>query len=1171
MYDFKKREEEILNFWEKENVFEKSSELRRGSKKFVFFEGPPTANGRPGIHHFLGRAFKDIFNRYKTMRGFFVVRKAGWDTHGLPVEIEVEKSLGFKTKKDIENYGIANFNKKAKESVWKYKTEWEEMTRRMGFWVDLKNPYVTYDNNYIETLWYIIQQIWKKNLLYLAHKVVPFCFRCGTPLSSHEVAQGYKSVIEKSVYIKFRISDPHFSNKLGISKNSKVYILAWTTTPWTLPGNLALAVGKDIKYQVVSVKGKDEKYILAEELVGKVLNGEYTVHNTIPGAELMDLEYEPLFKIGSLESDKSYKVYEADFVSTEDGTGVVHTAVMYGEDDYELGTKIGLPKVHTVTEAGVFNGVSKELDGKYVKDPLVEKNIIDYLNENNLLLKTEDYEHDYPFCWRCDSPLLYYAKSSWFIKMSALKDQLLKNNSKINWIPEHIKDGRFGQWIKEGKDWAFSRERYWGTPLPAWKCQKCNHHKVVGSIAEMEKSISEFSSKNNTYYTLRHGYTTRDERGKMIISFDPQKDTYQLTSEGRQQIEKVAELIKHNHHIDFIFCSPMLRTTETAEIVAKSLHIKVHKDERIGEIVEGNCDGKSYTECQPHNRRKHIDDRLHEMGETWNDVRKRVYSFVLEMESRYKGKNILIVSHGDPIWLLETMTKGASGKEIVEDSRSGVFHYPKIAEFRKIEWRNIPRNEYGELDLHRPFIDSVSLKCDECGALMKKIPDLIDVWFDSGAMPYAQWHWPFENKKIFEEQFPAEFIAEGIDQTRGWFYTLLAISTLLGKGNSYKNVMSLGHVLDEKGKKMSKSKGNVVSPFEVMDRVGVDAARWYFYTLNSPGEYKLFAMKDVESKLKGFIFTLQNCVRFFELYNQETDKEKNPHGAGPKALHSLDKWILSKLNGLIVEISSDLDQYDVTTASRLIEKFVVDDLSNWWLRRSRKRKDSLALLRLILLELSRLMAPFIPFVAEDIYLRLRTTDDKNPESVHLNDWPKINKKLINKKLEQEMEEARLVVTSGLAERKEKQIKVRQPLRSATVIIKSKFSKDIEELIKDELNVKSLLYGKSSAKDKENIDKIVILDTVLGSSLIREGYARELIRQLQDMRKEAKYKIDEKILCWWHSDSEEIKKAIADWDDSIKKEALLKDFRFNPNDKITPDVSKDFELSPQQNIWIGIKK
>ncbi|OGN09532.1 MAG: hypothetical protein A3C61_02545 [Candidatus Yanofskybacteria bacterium RIFCSPHIGHO2_02_FULL_39_10] len=1249
MYDFKKTESKILEFWHKNGIFDKSLALNKKGKRFVFFEGPPTANGRPGIHHFLGRAFKDLFNRYKTMRGFYVLRKAGWDTHGLPVEIEIEKELGFKNKKDIENYGIDKFNKKAKESVWKYKKEWEDMTRKMGFWVDLNNPYITYESNYIETLWYIIQQIWNKKLLYLAHKVVPFCVRCGTPLSSHEVAQGYKKVKDKSVFIKFKIKNPKTYN---LEPNT--FILAWTTTPWTLPGNVALAVRKDINYIVIKKDG--EKFIVAEDLAEKVFEDSHIkldddiVINKFPGFYLGDLEYEPLFNIKELKSDRSYKVYFADFVSTEDGTGVVHTAVMYGEDDYELGTRIGLPKIHTVDEQGKFIGVGEGFDGMIVKhkdNPTEEKTtrkIIDYLKEKGALLKEEEYEHDYPFCWRCDSPLLYYAKSSWFIKMSAVKEQLIKNNSLVNWFPEHIKEGRFGQWIKEGKDWAFSRERYWGTPLPIWKCQKCEHYKVIGSIAEMEKNAVGVFNKNNNYYILRHGYTTRDERGEMIISSDLKLDKYHLTPEGIKQAEKNAEKIKNNYKIDLIYSSPFIRTTETAEIVAKLLHLKVHTDNRIREISHGSCDGKSHSkDCDAENLRRTVDAKSHELGESWNEVRIRIMDFMQEMESKHSGKNILIVSHGDPLWLLSCAAVGTTSQEIENNPRG--FSYLEIAGFEKINWRIIPRNEYGELDLHRPFIDGIYLKCSECGASMKKIPDLIDVWFDSGAMPYAQWHWPFsakggsasggenqdkdfDSQKMFKEQFPADFIVEGIDQTRGWFYTLLAISTLLGKSNPYKNVMSLGHVLDNKGKKMSKSKGNVISPFEVMEKVGADSARWYFYTVNTPGEYKNFSPKDAEAKLKSFIFILENCVRFYELYFTENPKseilnsKQSPKIQNPKSetisnfniltLNLLDRWVLSKFNGLVAGVSDGMDNYDPTSASRAIEKFVVEDLSQWWLRRSRKRKEALGVLRLLLIELSKIIAPFTPFIAEDIYHRLSRLTSRHSEtgqsrirdsqsesghdiSVHLTEWPVVNKKLINKKLEEEMDDVRNIVTAGLAIRKEKQIKVRQPLRLATITRLSKFKPDLEELIKEELNVKNIAYNKpqkASLAEGEKRDVPVILDIELDPALISEGYARELIRQIQDMRKEAGYRLDDKIRGQWHSDDKELFSAISHWSDEVKKEALFKEFVARAHDKKKYDVEKEFELVPptphqadpltaikkggglgagRGKIWVGVRK
>ena len=685
----------------------------------------------------------------------------------------------------------------------------------------------------------------------------------------------------------------------------------------------------------------------------------------------------------------------------------------------------------------------------------------------------------------------------------------------------------------------------------------------------MEKLASKI--KKNIYYILRHGYTTRDEKGEMIVSSDVKADKYHLTEEGKEQAQKAAELIKNNHEIDLIYSSPFLRTKETAEAVSKLLHLKVNIDDRIREIEHGGCEGNPYYSCPFKDKRKGLDDRPHETGETWNDVRKRMYEFMKDIEEKHSGKKILIVSHGDPLWFLKSVAQAKTGQEILNEGDIS----PKIAGFEELKWRQLPRNEYGELDLHRPFVDEVVLKCGQCKASMKKVSDLIDVWFDSGAMPYAQWHWPFENEKIFKEQFPADFIVEAMDQTRGWFYTLLAIATLLGKGNPYKNVVCYSHVLDEKGKKMSKSKGNVVSPFEVMDKVGADAARWYFYTINQPGEYKNFSIKDAEAKLKGFIFTLQNCVRFYELY--AIDKATWIHETEPKEL--LDKWVLSKLHGLVKDVTESLDNYDPTTAARAIERFIVEDLSNWWLRRSRKRKaaspsvgeprpgpgrEALGLLRFILLHLSKVLAPFTPFMAEDIKTRLHKFQKAGHESVHLNDWPLVDKKLINKKLEEEMEEVRNIVTAGLAVRKEKQIKVRQPLQLATIKRSEKFQSGLEELVKEELNVKEVKYdGKQEAE--------VILNTELTQALEHEGYAREWIRQIQDMRKEAKYKLDEKVYGQWHSDDKELSEAIRKWSEEIKSEALLSDFVNRQKGNKTCDIEKEFELAPQRKIWVGVKK
>lgn len=1153
-FDFHAIEERILAFWQDRKIFEKSMEQRRAKnrKRFVFYEGPPTANGHPHIGHFLTRIYKDLYGRYKTMRGFYVLRKAGWDTHGLPVELGVEKELGLKNKKQIEEYGIAAFNKKAKESVWRYKSEWEDMTRRMGFWVDLKHPYITYETTFIESGWSIFKTIWDKGLFYQAHRVVPYCTRCGTSLSAHEVAQGYKVVTDTSVFLKFKIKD---ESATAAKLPASSYILAWTTTPWTLPGNLALAVGKDIDY--VMVKQDKEHFIIAKARVEAVLGSSAEIERELKGSDLAGLAYEPLFNVPQLVSEKSYKVYEADFVTTSDGTGVVHTAVMYGEDDYALGTKVGLPKVHTVDLAGKFVGVP-EFEGQYVKAAKTEDALIASLEKNNQLLKIEPFEHEYPHCWRCDTPLLYYAKTSWFIKMSAINSQVIKNNQQVNWFPGHIKEGRFGQWLKEGKDWNISRERYWGTPIPVWQCVKCEHRHMVGSVEDL---VKHSVGSGNTYYVLRHGLTTRDETaaGARITNSRLETDTYDLEPEGEKQIEKIVTQLGKLESIDAIYASPFRRTKQTAQIAGRILHQEVQEDDRLGEIRHAmQCEGKPHNQCEVgdnHNTFDHDNNG----AESWDDVRRRMAGFIQELETKYRNKKILIVSHADPIWLLGAVARGLPQNKILEVQGTKDDWYPSLGGLKKLPWTNMPRNELGELDLHRPFIDEVVLSCEKCHADMHRIPDLADGWFDSGSMPYAQWHWPFENDKIFKQQFPADFIVEAIDQTRGWFYTLLAVSTLLDKGAPYKNVLVLGHTLDERGRKMSKSIGNVMSWAAPLDVAGVDATRWWLFVMSAPEESKALAIRDFEAVAKGFISTLENCMRFYELYKDQPIE-------GSPVPHLLDDWLLSRLNDLTAFMSERLDAYDPTAAARALERFIVDDFSNWWLRRSRKRTDALPLLRMILIYVSKLIAPYVPFMAEDMYLRLTGGEAGQAESVHLTDWPVAQKKLINKKLEEQMKLVQAIVTTGLAQRKDKQIKVRQPLPAITVTGK-KFDADLELLIKDELNVKEIRYHKPVEGTSE-----IILDSALTPELLAEGYAREMMRQIQDMRKEMGYRFDDRVFCQWHTADVELSTALVTWGETIKKETALSEFLAQPHDsKKAYDIEKETDIAPGKSVWIGIKK
>lgn len=860
-------EKEILEFWNIENIFEKSLEKNSKDNKFVFYEGPPTANGKPGIHHVLARAFKDIVCRYKTMRGFYVKRRAGWDTHGLPVEIEVEKSLGISGKKQIEDYGVAEFNKKCQESVWKYKEDWEKLTERIGFWVDLKNPYITYENSYIEKVWEVIKKVWEKDLIYSGYKVVPYCPRCGTTLSSHEVAQGYKNIEEESIYVKFKI------------KGEDKYFLVWTTTPWTLPGNIALAIG-DLDY--VEIENNGDHLILAKERLN-VIDGEYKIVKELKAQEIEGLEYEPLFNEQELinQSEKNFQVYIAKFVSTEEGSGIVHIAPAFGEDDMNLQNEKGFSVPMTVAEDGTMLGTIGK--GKFVKE--ADTDIKEDLAKRKLLYKKENIKHDYPFCWRCDSVLIYYAKETLFIAMSKLRDKLIKNNEDINWTPAYIKEGRFGEWLKEIKDWAISRERYWGTPMPIWKCE-CGKNHVIGSFKELQEKA----------------------------------------------VEKISD----------------------------------------------------------------------------------------------------------------------------------------------------------DLDLHKPFIDEVKIKCD-CGKEAKRVPEVLDVWFDSGSMPFSSGEFP--------DFYPADYISEAIDQTRGWFYTMLAIATLMDQKSSYKNVVCLAHVLDDKGKKMSKSKGNIINPWEVIDQYGTDSLRWYFYTVNNPGEPKRMSDKSVEIAQRKFINILWNVYLFFETYSQADGWKYKDKNWEPKEI--LDKWITSFFNKTIKGVEEKLDKYDITGAAREIEQFNTD-LSTWYLRRSRKRRDDDFYMTMcnVLINLSKIAAPMVPFISETIYRNLKTV---GPESVHLCDWPKAGE--IDEKLLNNMQDVRKLVEQAHAIRADKKIKVRQPLASAS--IKKELEKDLREILKEEINVKEILID-------NNLEAEIILDVELTDELLEEGKAREFIRQIQDARKKASLSPDDKV-------------------------------------------------------------
>ncbi len=862
--DFPALDARILAFWRDNDIFHKSlSAPGPDAPLWVFYEGPPTANGKPGAHHVLSRIYKDIFPRYKTMRGYRVPRKAGWDCHGLPVELEVERRLGIDGKEQIEAYGVAEFNQLCRESVLTYLREWDRMTERIGFWIDLDDAYYTLTNDYIESVWWLLRRIWDKGLLYQGFKVVHYCPRCGTAISSHEVAQGYKEIEEDSVYARFPLT-PAAAEKLTGRPAVPVSLAVWTTTPWTLVSNVAAAVNPDVSYALVESRG--ERFVLARELVEAVLGGQAVVEAEFPGAELLGLEYEAPYRF--LEPDKpAWRVIGGDYVTTSDGTGIVHIAPAFGEEDMRVGLENDLPIVNAVDLRGRFIAEVGPWAGTFVKD--ADPAIIADLKERGLLLGAVPFTHSYPFCWRCDTPLLYYAKSTWFVRTTAVKDELLASNEAVTWYPEHIKQGRFGEWLENNIDWALSRDRYWGTPLPIWRCEQGHTH-CVGSLEELR------------------------------------------------------------------------------ELAA-------------GPVPE-------------------------------------------------------------------------------------------------------------ELELHRPFVDDVVLTCSECGAEMRRVPEVIDAWFDSGSMPFGQWHYPFENGDTFRERFPADFIAEAIDQTRGWFYSLLAVATLVEGQSSYKRVLCLGHILDAEGQKMSKSRGNVVEPDAVLDRQGADAFRWYLFTVSSPWYSRRFSIEMVDEVVRKFLLTLWNTYSFFTVYANidrfDPDAAKIPLAERPL----LDRWLVGELNLLVRRVTEGLEDYDATSSGRAIQDFV-DDLSNWYVRRSRRRfwksesdSDKLAAYQTLheaLVTVAKLLAPYAPFVSEEIYQNLvRSVDADAPESVHLCAWPEVDAAAIDEGVSFAMAAARRAVEMGRAARNAAAVKTRQPLAEVVLALPEAEREAVEglrEVVLDELNVKELRF------------------------------------------------------------------------------------------------------------------
>ncbi len=998
---FPQMEEKILAFWKEKDVFKRSVDGRKGGARFTFYEGPPFANGNPGIHHVLARVFKDIIVRYKVMKGYYIPRIAGWDTHGLPVELEIEKQLGFSGKDQIEKYGVEEFNKRCRESVFKYLKEWNSLTERIAYWVDLDNAYKTMDNGYIESVWWALKQMWDKGYVYQGYKVTPHCPRCGTSLSSHEVAQGYKDDTEDpSVYIKFKVSE----KVEALPSDKPVYLLAWTTTPWTLPGNTALAVSPDAEYAVL--QGGSDYLVMAAKLVDIVKPEGYQLVNKLSGKSLVGIKYEPLFnphiygidrlkfqENGSLqvqnpENDLNYSVISGDFVTMEDGTGIVHIAPAFGEVDHDAGKTWKLDFVQQVDMQGKITG-SYAFSGKFVKaaDPL----IIEDLKNRGLLLRSGKIRHTYPFCWRCDAPLLYYAKQTWYIRTTAVKEALIAGNEEINWYPEHIKHGRFGDWLKNNIDWAFARERYWGSPLPIWRCEKCGAFECVGSVSELKNK------------------------------------------------------------------------------------------------------------------------------------------------------------------------PGSSGlKE--------------------------------PLDLHRPYMDDVTFKCTKCGGGMKRTPEVMDCWFDSGSMPFAQLHYPNENRELFDNEVKqADFICEAIDQTRGWFYSLHAVSTLVFNRIAFKNCICLELVQDSKGKKMSKSRGNIVDPVKIVSRYGADALRWYLYTASPPGSPRQFDEKKLSETSRSFLTTLWNVYSFFIMY-ANIDKYQPEPEAFPAPEAELDRWIISELNQLIKEVTSSLDGYNPTDAGRKIQSFV-DGLSNWYVRRSRRRfwksendADKISgynTLYTCLVTLSKLMAPFAPFIADELYRNLVSSVQPGaPESVHLADFPAVDETKIDKQLADDNRLAMRVCSMGRAARSKTGIKVRQPLETLYIGFSSDWEKRamerLEPLILEELNVKTIdfetvervagleMSGYSVIAEGKNS---VAISKEITMELEAEGFAREIVHRVQTMRRNAGYEIADHILLYYDG-AAYLVQSISAFADYIRQETLADDLDEGIPEDV--DASEEFKLGGV-NIYVGVKK
>ncbi len=1164
------KEEKTLAFWRENNIFQKSLEKEAPKGDYVFYDGPPFATGLPHFGHVLPTTIKDVIPRYQTMRGKKVVRKWGWDCHGLPIENLIEKELGLKNKKDIEDYGIEKFNAAARESVLRYADVWKEIIPRLGRWVDMENDYRTMDWRYSESVWWSFKKLSDKGRIYEGFKAMPICPHCGTTLSNFEVNQGYKDITDISAYVKFELVD-----------EPGTFVLAWTTTPWTLPGNAALAVNPKIEYVILKFTGGDHKgstFIIAKDKMAATLskakigsandadNSEplYTA-SYVKGEELVGKSYKPVFDYyqsselknaeGKVIKEKTgWKIYGADFVTVEDGTGVVHIAPAFGEDDLKLGQKENLPFIQHVAFDGTFKKEVTDFVGQYVKPKddhqKADIEIIKYLAHHSSLFSKEKFIHSYPHCWRCETPLLNYATSSWFVRVTEFKDSLVKENAKVNWVPEGVGTNRFGKWLEGARDWAISRSRYWGAPLPAWKCKECLKVEILGSVDDLRAK-----TKRNNYFVMRHGEA---EHNVLNILSSNTNDTHHLTAHGKEQVLKSAKDLK-NENIEIVIISPLIRSKETAEVVTKEINFRgeVVVDERLREADFGEYSGKNVEEYHRHfsSIKEKLTDRL-PGGENLRDVHERLSQFIYDIDAKYDGKNILIVTHDGPATMLFTAAEGGGDEKIIDNW--GIDQdFLRVGQMMKMPFAVIPHNNKYELDLHRPFIDDISWKC-ECGGEMKRVPEVFDTWYDSGSVPFAQSHYPFEKKAgIKAQEIPqADFIAEGLDQTRGWFYSLLVLGVELFDRSPYKNVVVNGLILAEDGRKMSKSLKNYPDLMETVNKYSADALRYFL--IASPavkGEEVAFSDKGLDEVQKKILMRLENVLSFYLLYKTEVAGDASkPH---EESKNILDQWVLARLNQLNEEITTAMEKYELDRAARPIADFI-DDLSTWYLRRSRDRfkgddaKDkemALETTQFVLQEFSKLIAPFMPFIAEDIYQQVKNVEGE--ESVHLEDWPTASKKggniftaLFSKGNDSgekngvlsDMAEVRRIVSLGLEARAKAGIKVRQPLGELKIKNK-KLGKEYLELIKDEVNVKNVV-AVENLKESSEVD----LDTVMTPELKEEGQMRELLRAIQDLRKESGLRVEDRVDLTVETSDEGLK-LIEKFEKEISKTAGLSAIKF----------------------------